>query len=348
LKKLTSALLLLSLSVGVSLTVYVPCHARVKAANTEDPMIKNHDIGMECIKKGDWDGAVDAFLQSVYFARNNYAPDSYHYLAVSYMAKKQDLKAIEAAKKAIEQSTGAAFRTHILLAEIYLRNNRLDEAEQECSEAMSADSRTEENLRGHYLYGRVFEAKGSPWQAQLQYEYALGDKPWTFTDAWMAYAELMMKQKNWVSAIAQFNDMIKSEKVLKGMDYPHLYYDLGICLLAKGDHQGAMTDWHKGLSLNMAEADIHLQLAMMFDAERHISSAIKEYKEFTRYSTDQIKVAKAKQRLEMLEQMVAPAEAPYQVKMSPLMRKQQEMENNGGEAASTKTDPAINDKDPGF
>ena len=345
-KKLTSAILFFSVSLGVNATVSFPCAAKVKAPNTEDPMVKNHDLGIEYMKKGDWDGAIDAFLQSVYFARNNYAPDSYHWLAVSYQAKNQDLKAIEAAKKAVEQSTGGAFKTHIVLAELYLRNKRLEEAEAECSEAMSADRLTEENLRGHYLYGQVFEAKGSPWQAQLQYEYALGDKPWTFTDAWMAYAELMMKQKNWVSAIAQFGDMIKSEKVLKGMNYPHLYLDLGICLLAKGDHQGAMQNWHKGLSLNMAEADIHLQLAMMFDAERHIQSAIKEYKEFCRYSTDQRKVAKAKQRLEMLEQMIAPPEAPYQVKPSPEMRKrQQEMENGG---PTPKQDPSINDKDPGF
>ncbi|CAN5167102.1 hypothetical protein BH10CYA1_BH10CYA1_61520 [soil metagenome] len=345
-KKLTSALLLLSLSLSVSTTVHVPCVAKVKAANTEDPMLKNFDIGMDYIKKGDWDGAVDAFLQSVYFARNNYAPESYHFLAVSYQAKHEDIKAIEAAKKAVEQSTGGAFKSHIVLAELYLRNKRIEEAEAECSEAMSADSHTEECLRGHYLYGKVYEAKGSPWQAQLQYEYALGDKPWTFTDAWMAYAELMMKQKNWVGAIAQFGDMIKSEKVLKGMDYPHLYDNLGMCLLAKGDHQGAMTNWHKGLSLNMAEANIHLQLGMMFDAEKHISSAIKEYKEFSRYSSDQIKVAKAKQRLEMLEQMVAPPEAPYQVKPSPEMRKRQQEQENGG--PMPKEDPTINDKDPGF
>ncbi len=344
-RKLTSTILLLSLTLSFSVTYFVqPCGAKVKAPNTEDPMVKNHDLGMAFIAKGDWDSAIDAFLQSVYFARNNYAPDSYHFLGVSYMAKGQDLKAIEAGKKSVEQSTGGAFKTHILLAELYLRNKRLDEADAECSAAMNADSHTEENLRGHYLYGRVFEARDSPWQAQLQYEYALGDKPWTFTDAWMAYTELMMKQKNWVAAIAQFNDMIKSEKVLKGMNYPHLYLDLGICLLAKGDHQGAMQNWHKGLSLNMAEPDIHLQLGMMFDAEKHISSAIKEYKEFVRYSVDQRKIAKAKQRLEMLEQMVAPPEAPYQVKPSPAMRKQQEQEN--GRGMPPKEDPA--DKDPGF
>jgi hypothetical protein len=105
-----------------------------------------------------------------------------------------------------------------------------------------------------------------------------------------------------------------------------------------------MTTWPKGLSLNMAEADIHLQLGMMFDAEKHISSAIKEYKEFTRYSTDQRKVFKAKERLEILEQMVAPSEAPYQVKPSPAMRKQQQEQEGGG--PKPKEDPRNND--PGF
>ncbi|HEY9679446.1 MAG TPA: tetratricopeptide repeat protein [Drouetiella sp.] len=353
-KKLTSAILLLSLTLGVGVTsdiFGVPALAKKKAENTEDPMLKNFNIGMDYYKKGDYDGAIDAFLQSVYFARNSYAPESYHFLAASYMAKNEDPKAIEAIKKAIEQSTGEAFKSHILLARLYLRNKRYEEAELEANHAMGAPFRSKECCEAHFVAAKIFEAQQNWTAAQAQFEFSLGDKPWTYSEAWMGYAEMFMKQKNWVSAIAQFRDMLESQKVLPNIDYAHLHMDLGICLLAKGDHQGALTNWHRGLSYNMNEPDIHLQLAMMFDAERHVASAVKEYKEFCRYSGDQIRIAKAKQRLEMLEQSVAPAEAPYQVKPSPAMRKQMEeqanAENTGGGQPITPSE-MTNPKDPGF
>lgn len=310
-------------------------------------MLKNYNIGMAYYEKADWDGAIDAFLQSIYFARNNYAPKSYYWLALAYEAKHQDTKAIEACKKYIEQDTGNVAQGHMLLSELYMRNNRLDEAEEEAKEALNTtNDRTPDGRRARYMYGKLCEKKGDNPNAAMQYEFALGDQPWFYTEAWMAYSELQMKNGNWVGALEQFKAMLNSDKPLKHLDKTTVYRDMGQCLLAKGDHQGALINWHAALGLNPGDADTHLYLAMMLDAETHISSAIKEYKEFIRFSQDPRKVGKAKQRVEMLEQKIAPVEAPYQVKPSPYLRKQMEQQNGGQPVQQETASP--NPKDSGF
>jgi len=66
---------------------------------------------------------------------------------------------------------------------------------------------------------------------------------------------------------------------------------------------------------------------MMFDQERHISSAIKEYKEFCRTCNEQKRTAAVMQRIAMLEQMLQPTQAaPQAPAPSPYMRRQQQQE----------------------
>jgi hypothetical protein len=49
--------------------------------------------------------------------------------------KKLDTKAVEALKKSIEQTIGSSPQTHLHLAQIYLRNERLNEAATEANQA---------------------------------------------------------------------------------------------------------------------------------------------------------------------------------------------------------------------
>jgi len=296
--------------------------AKEKAPLTQDPMMKNYLIGLDFVKKGDWDGAIDALLQSVYFARNSYAPLSYYWLGVSYEAKHQDLKAIEAAKKYVEQGTGSVANGHLLLAELYIRNDRLDEAEGECTDAISDAGLTPTGARGHFWYGKIFEARKEYAEADDQYMLALGDPPWTYYEAWEAHAEIAMKNKDWSSAYTLFNSMLTSEHKLKGFDIVKCYRNMGVCLVNKGDHQGALLNWHKALDFNQTDADTHLELGIMFDSEIHMQSAIDEYKQYIRFGQDPMKVAKAKERVLMLEQKLNPTEAPYVAKPSPYIRKQ--------------------------
>src|SRR6516162_333299 len=77
---------------------------RSKGKNTVTPSEENHQIATSKYKAGDLDGAIDAFLQALYFSRNYYNPDAYYWLGVCYMEKKQDAKAIEAFKHNCEQA----------------------------------------------------------------------------------------------------------------------------------------------------------------------------------------------------------------------------------------------------
>lgn len=333
------------------LNCLTPAFAKKKTGdnpNTEDPSVAQLNIGLERIKKGDFNGAVDSLLQSVYFARNNYAPVSYFWLGFCYGMLLQDTKAIEACKKNVEQSIGGVPETHCMLAELYMRNDRDQEAEDECKTALTEFQGP--GFKAHCIYGKLLEKRGDFASAQWHYENALGDQPWTYTEAWLRMAECMMKQKNWGGAVKQLGGMIISSQkgILKGLDFQKVYLDLGICLLAKGDHQGAIDNWHKVLGLNFDNPEAHLQLAMLLDAENHMSSAIKEYREFIRVSTDQKKVAKAKERLGMLELKVAPPEtASQETKMSPYMRKQVEEQEKQVQQQEEQRQQAI-PKDSGF
>ncbi len=250
--------------------------SKVRSAgkNTVEPAKQNFELGLAKYKEHDLDGAIDAFLQAIYFTRNSYNPEAYYWLGVSYQDKNLDAKAIEALKKGVEQSIKPMPEAHIHLAELYLRNNRLDEADYEASKALTDYHGP--GPQAHNIMGLISDKRGDLRRAQDEYVEALGDPPWRYTEAWMNYAENLMKQKEWGSAITQLRNMLNHNKPLKGIDPQRIYLDIGICLLAKGDHQGAMDNWHEVLNYNPTNAAAHLQLALLLDSERHWSAAVKE------------------------------------------------------------------------
>jgi len=282
-----------------------PALAKVRSTgkNTVEPSKENLALGLARYKQHDVDGAIDAFLQAIYFNRSSYNPQAYYWLGVCYQDKKLDAKAIEALKKSIEQTIGPSPQTHLHLAQIYLRNDRLNEAATEANQAwVDFHGKCPE---AHNLLGLIADRRGDLQGAQDQFLEALGDKkPWRYTEAWMNYAENLIKQKHWGDAIIQLRDMLNNQAPLKGLNPEQIYLDIGICLLAKGDHQGAMDNWHETLNYNPDNAMAHLQLALLLDSERHISSAIKEYKEYIRLSPDNAQVVKIKTQVLKLEQIL--------------------------------------------
>ncbi len=279
-----------------------PALARVRSSgkNTVEPSKENLDLGLKKYKENDLDGAIDAFLQSIYFNRSSYNPQAYYWLGICYQEKKLDAKAIEALKKCVEQTIKPMPEARIHLAELYLRNNRLGEAEFEANKALIDYQGP--GPQAHNILGLIAEKRDELPYAQDQFRDALGDPPWRYTEAWMNLAENMIKQKQWGAAITQLRNMLNHPKPLKGMDHQRIYLDIGICLLAKGDHQGALDNWHEVLNYNPDNSAAHLQLALLLDSERHLGSAIKEYKEYIRLSPDNTEVAKIKNRVLILEQ----------------------------------------------
>lgn len=281
---------------------FYPALAKVRSTgkNTVEPAKQNFDLGMLKYKEHDLDGAIDAFLQAIYFTRNSYNPDAYYWLGICYQEKNQDAKAIEAFKKSVEQSIKPASHAHLHLAQLYLRNNRLGEADYEANKSLiDAQGKFPE---AHNIMGLISQQRGDLDYAKDEFLNALGDPPWRYTEAWMNFAENLIKQKEWGYAITQLRNMLNHPKLLKGLEPERIYLDIGICLLAKGDHQGAMDNWHEVLNYNPDNAAAHLQLALLLDSERHISSALKEYKEYIRLSPDNAETVKIKNRVLLLEQ----------------------------------------------
>ncbi len=299
----------------------LPALAKQKGKNTEVPAQENFNKGVDFYKRRNFDSAIDAFLQSIYFARNGYNPEAYFWLGKSYMAKHEDAKAIDAFNKHLEQNIRPSPDAHYYLGEVLLRNNRLDEAETQAGLAQA--NYFGKGEKAHNLHGKVLVKKGDLSAARWEFEQALGEAPWTYTEAWENYAETFMLDKSWPQAFNQYSALLAAADRLKGLDVEKCYLNVGQCVLAKGDHQGAIDDFHKVLTINPANADAHLQLGMIFDAENHISSAIEEYSQFVRCSTDARKTEKAKERIAMLQQKVQPPSEPV-AKPSLNMRIRQE------------------------
>ena len=318
-----------------------------KGKNTVDACKENFETAMRKYKEKDLDGAIDAFLQSIYFSRNYYNPQAYYWLGLCYMQKKQDGKAIDALNKHCEQAIGFTPEAHIYLAELYLRNDRLNEAEAEANLALTQYQGRGPKARN--MLGKIKEKQGDLVQAQAEFLEALGDPPWRYTEAWMNYAENIMKQKQWGAAVNQFTLMLNNKIVLKGLDYETLFLDIGLCLLAKGDHQGAIDNWHECLNYNPQNTKAHLQLAMLLDAEQHFSSAMKEYREFVRLTNDTEAAEKIKERIHIIEQKLGPDESELPPpKPSMYTRQQQEQKEKEELKQKENLTPTTGPKESGF
>jgi tetratricopeptide (TPR) repeat protein len=296
-----------------------PASAKVasKGKNTVEPSQENFEEGCKRYKDKDMDGAIDSFLQSIYFSRNNYNPQAYYWLGVCYKLKKEDGKAIDAFKHSIDQSMGNAEDAYCDLGEVYMRNNRDQEAEDAFKNAMG---QSKFGRRAHNDYGLIMLKHGDLVAAQTHFLDALGDAPWTYTEAWMNLATATMVAKNWGGAVQQFNAILAAQNRLKDVDLQTIYLRIGYCLLQVGNHQGAIDNWHMCLNYNPDNAEAHFELAKLLDREKHFSSAIKEYMEYVRCADEPARVQKVKDRITMLQQYMA----AKQVEPQPQPQKQQD------------------------
>ncbi len=295
-----------------------------KGANTVLPEEQNFNEGVSRFKNKDWDGAVDSFLQCTYYARNGYNPEGYYWLGKSYMARHDDAKALEAFKKCVSQSMKKTPTAHVYMAEILMRNNRDEEANDEAKNALKdAEGPCPE---AHCIIAKLLTKNGGFMAAEMQFQDALGEHPWHYTDAWMSYAEMKMKSHDWIGAYSLFEKILEAKVRLDNLDVPKVYYDMGLCNLSRGDHQGAIDHFHSALEIDPGAYLCHLELAILFESEKHYSSAIKEYSEFVRTApADNPKVSLAKDRIVMLEQKISTPVAPTtSVAPSPYMREQQQ------------------------
>jgi tetratricopeptide (TPR) repeat protein len=214
----------------------------------------------------------------------------------------------------------------IAMAEIHLRNERFEEAEEAVGGARMAGAPYDKQ---YYLEGLIAENKKEFQAAEAYFSSALGEKPWKWTSAWMHLAESKMKQKKWLESLREFNELLKTDQPLKNEPLDRIYSDMGVCALAIGDHQGALDNWHRSLDYDNTNPETHINLGMMLETEKHYSAAIKEYKEAIKYLIERKpndpRIQQLRNRIIKLEQMIKPSEvAPQRAKPSPYMRKRDE------------------------
>jgi tetratricopeptide (TPR) repeat protein len=283
----------------------LPADAKGHGKSTVEPSKDNSEEGKRRFNAEDYPGAIDALLQSIYFARNGYNPDAYFWLGSAYAKTNQDAKAIEALHKNIGQAVDPVPESHLLLGQIYLRNKRFNEARIEAGNALSQSPM--KSGKAYNLLGQVYEAEGNLQTASDHYLHALGNTPWHYVEAWVNYAEVLMKMRSFEASYGQFRNLMASG--LKDIPSERCYLDIGLCMLAKGNHQGAMDNWYEAIKYNPDCYQAHLQIALLLDNEHHFSSAVKEYKEYIRVAPNADDAQKIKARVQTLEQQLAPA--PY-------------------------------------
>ncbi|MBZ0189095.1 MAG: tetratricopeptide repeat protein, partial [Candidatus Obscuribacterales bacterium] len=276
-----------------------------------------------------------------------------YWLGMCYMGKFEDKKAILSLEKAIQQSIVPLPDAFVAMAEINIRNHDFDSARRNISSAMMNKASFQ---RCSYLRALMSDAEGKYAVAAGQYRSALGEAPWTWTECWVKYAETLMKMKKWQEAIREFYSILHTDTPLKNEPLDRIYHDIGVCLLAIGDHQGAIDNWFRSLDYNKTNPEVWLQLGMLYEAEKHFSSAVNNYKEFLRLlppESQDPRIQQVQDRLTKIEHQLRPNETvPEIAKPSPYMRRQVEgaispQQLNNPDAAAEQA-PPVSDMDSGF
>lgn len=290
---------------------------------TVEPSELNLRAGLTNMRNRDYEAAADNFLQSVYFSRNHYNPQAYLYYALCLKAQRKYAKAIEAFKEHLKQTTENAANARVDLAECYMEINEMDQAREQIAKARSEANYEEK--RPIYAMGELSEKLGDNGQALEAYLTALDQKPWKYTEAWLGVARMYVKLGDYNRAIAEYKAIIDS--TLKNVNWTEVYYNYGNCLYKRGDHQGAIDRWLYAVQQDPDAFDCHVALGSIFDEEKHISSAIKEYESAVRCAPKNYDLTKINQRMLFLQSKLQQQEVRKEVKPSPYMRQQEEQQN---------------------
>ena len=287
---------------------------------TVEPAELNMIDGVRNMRNRDYEAAADNFLQSVYFSRNHYNPQAYLYYGLCLKAQRKYAKAIEAFKEHLKQTTENAANARVDLAECYMEINEFDQARLQIDKARGEADYKEK--RPIYAMGELSERMNDLGPALEAYLCALDQRPWKYTEAWLGAARIRVKLGQYNQAITEYKEIIDS--TLRNVNWTEVYYNYGQCLYKRGDHQGAIDRWLYALKEDPDSFDCHLALASIFDEEKHVSSAIKEYESAIRCAPKNYDLGKLNQRMLFLQSKLQQQEARKEVKPSPYMRQQAE------------------------
>lgn len=312
------------LAAGLIITALSPPAVSARGDKaTVEPSELNMRAGLTNMRNRDYEAAADNFLQSVYFSRNHYNPQAYLYYGLCLKAQRKYSKAIEAFKEHLKQTTENAANARVDLAECYMEINEMDQAREQIEKARGEADYNDK--RPIYAMGEMSEKLGDLGPALEAYLAALDQKPWKYTEAWLGAARIYVKLGQYNRAITEYKAIIDS--TLKNVNWTEVYYNYGNCLYKRGDHQGAIDRWLYAIKADPDAFDCHVALASIFDEEKHLSSAIKEYESAVRCAPKNYDLAKINQRMLYLQSKLQQQEARKEVKPSPYMRQQEEQQS---------------------
>lgn len=327
--------LILTLFMFAGIAVIAPCQVDYPAwaakkgidQATVEPAEDNLKEGLRRLKSGNYEGAADSFMQSIYFSRNHYNPPAWLYLGLARKSLRDYPKAIEALNTHLSQVTENAPDARVDLAECLINLGEFKKARDEIIRA-KGEAQPGQYARTRYAMGLLEERMGEPGRALDNYISAMGccqDKnDDVYGPAYMGKARSLMKLRQFKEAVEDYQKMLNGGVNMRSIDQIELYTNLGNCLYRRGDHQGAIDHWLYAVKLNPDSFDAHLSLASVFDEEKHITSAIREYENAIRCAPGNYDSGKLKARLQYLQGQIAPKEFERPIRPSPLMRQEQQ------------------------
>lgn len=311
-----------------------------KDKGTVEPSIMHFKEGEKYLKEKDYERAADAFLQAAYFARNSYNPKAWYKVGICRKQLKEWPKAIEAFQGHLDQKDFDSPDGWIDLAECYIEIGEIDKARAAIEKGRNeADY---QNKRPIYAMGKLYEKLGDPSMAINFYIDALDQKPWTYGEAWMGLARCQLKVNEPEAAARNYREMLDSLTV-KGLDLNEVHYNYGSSLSLRGNHQGAIDNWHYAIKLDPKCFNCYVALASLFDEEKHLSSAIKAYENAIRLAPKGANTKALETRMQFLQTQLQGDQGRREIKPTPYMR--QEMDRQ--EQSRRAMDPPAA-KDSGF
>ena len=172
--------------------------------------------------------------------------------------------------------------------------------------------------------GELHERMNNPGTALGFYCVAIERKP-NYGEAWMGKARCYVKLGQWNEAIITYNEILDKIGSMGKIDYRELYYSLAMCYYKRGDHQGAIDRLYLALNESPEDFQSHLALAKIFDEEKHISSALKQYQQALSCKPKDYDVRTINKRVLYLEsQLKENQPPPVVIKLAPVKPKEEE------------------------
>lgn len=293
------------------------------------------DPAKDAIKQGEaemyrknYEAAVDHFKQAAYFSRNQYNPLAWKYLGMAYKGMREYPKAIEAFNTHLKQVTEPAVAARCDLAACYVEMGEFDKARKEIQKA-NVESQGKSDAIVATAMGKINEKMEEYDKALLHYEVAI-KRDDVNTEALMGRARMevrigMREYPNGQSlnkALKHYMEIVDNRHKIFGANYEEIYYNMAQVFYKKGDHQGAIDHLHYALKDSPNSYNCHVALGKVFDDEKHIQSAIKQYELAIPNAPRGTNVDKIKTRVMYLQGLLKGDAGPAPVKPSPLMRQQ--------------------------